>query len=93
MRNELTTIKQHLGLAERCLQRADREWAYYKNGQPLPNGTVDFSNSKGHYMSSQKSYASAKEYAEKVLQELKGFNELELERRAKSVIAKCNYNK
>ena len=44
-------------------------------------------------MSSQKSYASAKEYAEKVLQELKGFNELELERRAKSVIAKCNYNK
>ena len=59
----------------------------------IRNGTVDFSNSKGPYMSSQKSYASAKEYAEKVLQELKGFNELELERRAKSVIAKCNYNK
>lgn len=88
MRNELTRIKQHIGLAETCLNKANREWAYYKNGHPH----IENDNSNAHYLASQKAYADARKYAERALEELLGLNEPELEQRAKMIIDKCNHN-
>lgn len=89
MRNELTKVKQHIGLAETCFEKANKEWAYYKNGCPH----VKNDDPTTYYLASQKAYANAKKYAEKVLEELAGLNEPTLEQRAKMIIDKCNHNK
>ena len=64
MRDEISAIKYQVSLAETCLKRADREWAYYKNGHPNPQSDI---SSQEHYLKSQKSYAAAKDHAEKAL--------------------------
>lgn len=86
MRDEISAIKYQVSLAETCLKRADREWAYYKNGHPNPQSDT---SSQEHYLKSQKSYAAAKEHAEKAMSMLRELNEPELERKAKEILSKC----
>ena len=86
-RDNFTLIKQYVSSAETQLQRADREWAYYKNGHPITKET------QPHYIKSQRAYAAAKQYAEKALTLLKFNPDMNLERRANVVISKCNQNK
>lgn len=86
-RNEFTLIKQYVGSAETQLARADREWAYYKNGHPITKET------QPHYVSSQRAYGAAKQYAEKALALLRKTPDVDLERRAKVVLDKCNCNR
>lgn len=86
-RDNFTLIKQYVTSAETQLQRADREWAYYKNGHPITKET------QPHYIKSQRAYAAAKQYAEKALTLLKVNPDMNLERRANVVISKCNQNK
>ena len=88
MRDEISAIKYQISLAETCLKRADREWAYYKNEPDFDNKTP-----QSHYLASQKAYAAAKEHAKKALEMLSGKSEPELERRARAIIDKCNHNK
>ena len=87
LRDEFTLIKQYVSSAETQLARADREWAYYKNGHPKTKET------QPHYIKSQWAYAAAKNYAEKALALLKKTPNSDLERRANAIISKCNQNK
>ena len=86
-RDNFTLIKQYVSSAETQLARADREWAYYKNGHPITKET------QPHYIKSQRAYAAARTYAEKALVLLKENHDSDLERRAHNVISKCNKNK
>lgn len=86
MRDEISAVKYQIGLAETCLKRADREWAYYKNGFPNPQSDI---SSQKHYLNSQKSYVSAREHAEKALNMLRVLNEPELKRKAQTILDKC----
>lgn len=86
-RDEFTLIKQYVSSAETQLARGDREWAYYKNGHPKTNET------QPHYLTSQRAYAAAKQYAEKALDLLRRTLDGDLERRAKAIISKCNRNR
>lgn len=87
MRDELSAIKYQVSCAERHLTRADREWAYYKNGHPITKET------QPHYVSSQRAYGAAKQYAEKALALLRKTPDVDLERRASVVLDKCNCNR
>lgn len=57
--------------AQTALEKADREYAYYKNGSPYLEGSVRNDTPQHHYLESQKSYREAKNYAEKALEVLK----------------------
>lgn len=88
-RNEFTLIKQYVSSAETQLKRADREWAYYKNGHP--HARVD--DNDDHLLKSQKAYAAAKICAEKALALLSKTPDRDLENRARAVFDKCNKTK
>ena len=87
-RNEFTLIKQHVSSAETHLKRADREYAYYKNGHPYAGAD----DKDDHYLKSQKAYAAAKNCAEKALELLRKTPDRDLENRARAVLSKCNKN-
>lgn len=87
MRDEFSNIKYYVSSAEYNLERANRQWAYYKNGHPITGET------EPHYFASQKAYKKANEFAEKALKLLKNSSDRDLEKRAKNVIAICNRNK
>lgn len=88
-RNEFTLIKQYVSSAETHLKRADREWAYYKNGHPHAGAD----DKDDHLLKSQKAYAAAKTYAEKALELLRKTPDRDLENRARAVFDKCNKTK
>jgi hypothetical protein len=87
MRDEFSNIKYYVSSAEYNLERANRQWAYYKNGHPITGET------EPHYVASQKAYKKANEFAAKALELLNQFPNGELEKRAKNIIAICNRNK
>ncbi len=89
----ITQAKRYIGTAETELKRADREWAYYKNGSPYPPGSVYNDTPEYHFLASQKAYASAKKFAEKALEIVKGGIDPSIEERAKKIIMKCEANK
>lgn len=89
MRDIFSKIKQFVSSAETQLERAKREWAYFKNGHPIDGNE----NLTRHYLSSQKGYNAAREYAEKALDLLKDNLNSELEARARNVLQVCNRKK
>lgn len=89
MRDELSMIKYQVSCAETHLARADREYAYYKNGHPH----AGMNDKDDHYLKSQKAYAAAKKCAEKALELLRRTPDGDLERRARAILDKCNRNK
>lgn len=93
MENNLSNAKRFVHTAQTALKRADREYAYYKNGSPYPDGSVPNDTAQHHYLESQRSYREAKNYAEKALEVLKVVHDAELEREAHEIIAKCNRNR
>lgn len=56
----LTLARRYIGTAITFLQKADREYAYYKNEA--------FGDPKDHYINSQKWYAKVREIADKANQ-------------------------
>ena len=88
-RNEFTLIKQYVSSAETHLKRADREWAYFKNGHPHARAN----DNDDHLVKSQKAYTAAKNCAEKALGLLRKTPDRDLENRARAVLNKCNQNK
>lgn len=93
MEYNLSNAKRFVHTAQTALKRADREYAYYKNGSPYPEGSVPNDTPQYHYLESQKSYREAKNYAERALEVLKVVKDAELEREARAILAKCNRNK
>lgn len=96
MEQNLTNAKRAIGTAETCLFKADREWAYYKNGSPYPIGAVENDTTQTHYLKSQRSYAKALEFALKgieILKDIKDDSKTSLENRAQKVIDKSNRDK
>ena len=39
MRDAFSQIKYYVSFAETCLKRANKQWAYYKNGHPISGET------------------------------------------------------
>ena len=93
MDSTLTSIKRKVSSAETFLEKAKREYAYYKNGSPYPPGKVPNDNETHHYLASQNAYTAAKKYAEGALELLKKTPNAELETRAKKVLDECNKKK
>ena len=93
MNTELSDIKRKVSTAETFLAKAKREYAYYLNGSPYPEGKVANDTAQFHYLESQKAYAQAKRYAEAALILLKKNSDKSLEQRAKQVLAACNNKK
>lgn len=89
MRDEFSKIKYYINFAETCLKRANREWAYYKNGHPY-NQMNDNAN---HYLKSQKAYSATKDLLEKAAALLKETPNKELEEKVKSMSLCCNKRK
>ncbi|MCI6663630.1 MAG: hypothetical protein MSL09_05380 [Spirochaetia bacterium] len=84
MRDAFSQIKYYVSFAETCLKRANKQWAYYKNGHPISGET------QPHFFKSQKSYENAKKFAAKALELLKVTPNNDLEKRAKIIINNCN---
>lgn len=88
MENNLSNAKRFVHTAETALKKADKEYAYYKNGVPYhEERPVD------HYKESQKAYMEARSYANKALEVLKVVHDSELESEARAILDKCNRNR
>lgn len=62
MEKKLTNAKRAISTAETFLKKADREWAYYKNGSPHP---AENESQQSHYLKSQSGYMNALKFAHK----------------------------
>lgn len=93
MEKSLTDIKRTISTAETWLKKGNREWAYYKNGSPYPDGAVKNDNPHNHYLKSQSSYSNALKFALQALEMLKTTYEVSLANKAQSIIDKCKHNK